>query len=112
MSDLLDRLEDEELKLNKDVNTVDDNPVLKGSKGLMEMIADKKKKPIKIPVAVYLTEEVSDKLKTLSINSGLSIANILETAINELTLDLTVDEKAVKKYDKNNKSRGRKKNSK
>ena len=53
-----------------------------------------------------------DKLKTLSINSGLSIANILETAINELTLDLTVDEKAVKKYDKNNKSRGRKKNSK
>lgn len=112
MPNLLDKLEDEELELNKDVNTVDNKPVLRAGKSLADMIEDKKKKPIKIPVAVYLTEEVSDKLKTLSINSGLSIANILETAINELTLDLTVDEKAVKKYDKNNKSRGRKKNSK
>lgn len=109
---LLDNLEHEELEINKNIKTVETKPLLKHNKSLADMIEDKKKKPVKTPVAVYLTEEVSNKLKTLSINSGLSIANILETAINELTLDLTIDEKAVKKYDKNNKSRGRKKTDK
>ena len=112
MSNLLDQLEDEELELNKDVNTVGSKPLLRGAKSLADMIEDKKKKPQKSPVAVYLEEDVLNKLKTLSISSGLSIANVLETAINELTLDLPIDEKAVKKYDKNNKSRGRKKTSK
>lgn len=109
---LLDNVENEELEINKDIKTIEKKSLLRHTKSLADMIEDKKKKPAKTPVAVYLTEEVSDKLKTLSISSGLSIANILETAINELTLDLPVDEKAVKKYNKNNKTRGRKKSEK
>lgn len=112
MANLLDKLEDGELEIKKDIKTIEKKPLLRHNKSLADMIEDKKKKPQKSPVAVYLEEDVLNKLKTLSINSGLSIANILETAIKELTEDLTVDEKAVKKYDKNNKGRGRKKTEK
>lgn len=107
---LLDNIEDEELEIKKDIDTQTAKKILKSSSGksLAEMV-EAKKKPVKIPVAVYLTEEVSNKLKTLSVDSGVSIASILEVAINDLTLNLPIDEKLVKKYDKNNKSRGRKK---
>ena len=112
MSLLSDNIEKEELEIKKDINTVSGKSLLKNKKSLADMIEEKKKKTVKVPVAVYLEENVYNKLKTLSVKTELSVANILETAINELTEDLPIDEKAVKKFDKNNKSRGRKKSTK
>lgn len=112
MGSLLDKVEKEELEINKDFKGTGAKSLLKKKKSLADMIEEKKKKQTKVSAAVYLTEDVYNKLKTLSVKSGLSIANILETAIVELTEDLEIDEKAVKKFDKNNKARGRKKSDK
>lgn len=112
MGSLLDKVEKEELEINKDLKGTGAKSLLKKKKSLADMIEEKKKKQTKVSAAVYLTEDVYNKLKTLSVKSGLSIANILETAIVELTEDLEIDEKAVKKFDKNNKARGRKKSDK
>ena len=42
-------------------------------------------------VPVYLTEETLMKLQTVGSKKNLSVANILETVINDLTKDLKID---------------------
>lgn len=100
---------DEELEINKPINTVAKDPIIKTNKSLMSMLETKKKVEKKM-VPVYLEETTIDKLKTVAYSKNLSVANVLETVVTELTEDIEVDEKAVKKYDKLKGNRGKKQN--
>lgn len=100
---------DEDLEINKPINTVAKDPIIKTNKSLMSMLETKKKVEKKM-VPVYLEENILDKLKTVAYSKNLSVANVLETVISELTEDIVIDEKSVKKYDKAKGNRGKKQN--
>lgn len=103
----LDNFVESDLEINKKVNTVAEDPIIKTDKSLMDML-DKKEKVEKKMVPVYLEEVILNKLKTVAYNKNLSVANVLETVVTELTESIEVDEKAVKKYDKLKGNRGKK----
>ena len=99
---------DEELEINKKIDTVGEDPIIKTNNSLLSML-EKKEKVEKKMVPVYLTEETLMKLQTVGSKKNLSVANILETVINDLTKDLKIDKRAVEEYNKNKGNRGRKK---
>lgn len=102
---------DEELEIHKNIDTVGSDAGLKMDKNLLSML-EKKEKIEKKLVPVYLTEETIMKLKGVGYKKGFSVANMLETVINELTKDLKVDKKAAELYDKAKGNRGKKKTEK
>ena len=101
-------VDNEELEINKDVNTVSEGPTLKVEKNLMEMTTEEIKVEKKM-VPVYLEEEGLDKIKTVGYYKNKSVAAILEEVLIDLTKGIEVDEKAVKKYNKMKGNRGKKK---
>lgn len=100
---------DEDLEINKPIDTVSKDPIIKTNKSLISMLETKKKIDKKM-VPVYLEDITLNKLKTVAYSKNLSVANVLETVVTELTKDIEVDEKAVKKYDKLKGNRGKKNN--
>lgn len=98
---------EEDLEIHKPINTVVKDPIIKNNKSLMSMLETKKKIEKKM-VPVYLEETIIDKLKTVAYSKNLSVANVLETVVTELTVDIEIDEKAVRKYDKQKGNRGKK----
>lgn len=99
----------EELEITKEINTLGEDAVLKSKVSLLSMI-EKKTKVSKKMTPVYLTEDTIIKLKAVAYKNNLSVANILETAINNLTKDLKIDKKSAILYDEQIKgNRGKKK---
>lgn len=62
-------------------------------------------------VSVYFDEEVMNKLKTVSQETGVAISKMIENTIVKLTKDTEVNETSVKAYDKSNKRKTRTKKS-
>lgn len=107
--DLNEFITNEELEINKDIDTVAEDAILKSEMSLLDMI-EKRTKVTKKMTPVYLDENTVIKLKAVAYKNNLSVANILETAVNNLTKNLEVDRKSASLYDKKIKgNRGKKK---
>ncbi len=108
MNNLDQFITDEELEITKEINTLGEDTVLKSEMSLLNMI-EKRNKVTKKMTPVYLTEDTIIKLKAVAYKNNLSVANILETAINNLTKDLKIDKKSANLYDEKIKgNRGKK----
>lgn len=96
----LDNFIDTEVpEINKEIDTVAADTPLKTDLSLLDMIKEKPKVTKKM-TPVYLDEETIIKLKSVAYKNSLSVANVLETTIKQLTKDIELDKKTAEKYDK------------
>lgn len=104
---LEDFLDNDDMQINKDIDTVSDVDNVQAEQVVKDYVGmlGKKKKAKKNTVSVYLDDETLDKMKTICAKQKISMSSAIETWIVELTKDVIIDPKLVKKYDKNKKGR-------
>lgn len=72
-------------------------------------IVKKEKKKSKEQVGVTLDKEIVDKLKTVVIDSNVTMSKLFENLLTPLLEDIKIKEKNVEMYNEKNKLKGRRK---
>ena len=70
-------------------------------------LVKKEKKKTKEQVGVTLDKEIVDKLKTVVIDSNLTMSKLFENLLKPLLEDVVINEKNVKAYNNKNKGKGK-----
>lgn len=109
MNNLDEFLDSDIPDINKDIDTVGADTPFRTDLSILDLIEEKSKITKKM-TPVYLDEETLIKLKTVAYKHKISVANLLETTIKNLTQSIEINKKVANLYDKQIKgNRGRKK---
>lgn len=100
--------------LNEEVPTTKKSTVVHGTKNSKATISiydlvKKEKRKSKEQVGVTLEKEIVDKLKTVVIDSNITMSKLFENLLTPLLEDVEIKEKNVKIYNEKNKLKGRRK---
>lgn len=100
--------------LNEEVPTTKKSTVVHETKSPKATISiydlvKKEKRKSKEQVGVTLEKEIVDKLKTVVIDSNITMSKLFENLLTPLLEDVEIKEKNVKKYNEKNKLKGRRK---
>lgn len=98
--------------LNEEIPTVSKNTISDSNKkestshSIYDFIKKEEKKS-KEQVGVTLDKNIVDKLKTVAIDSNITMSKLFETLLNPLLENIEIKPNNVKKYNDKNKGKGR-----
>ncbi|EPZ61840.1 hypothetical protein [Paraclostridium sordellii] len=94
-------------KTNK-TTVIHENQPIKTSISIYDIVKKEKKKS-KEQVGVTLDKEIVDKLKTVVIDSNITMSKLFENLLTPLLEDIKIKEKNIEIYNNKNKLKGRRK---